>query len=278
MHGSRSRWFLFLALVGATTLATGSHLRSAWRVAGQNLHNTRHQWRERAINRKTIGDLHTKWVFDTKGDVSATPAVDREAVYFPDLGGYLWKVDRETGELIWGRPISDYNGVAGSVSRVTPAVTRELLFSGDQGGQLGAGARMFAIDKDTGEPRWTTLVEEHPAAIITQSPVVFRGRVYVGVSSNEEALAEFVPGYPCCSFRGSMVALDARSGEILWKTYMAPETSASPGYSGNAVWGSTPAIDWRRGQLYIATGNNYNGASNGAGLCRGRHRSRSAYL
>jgi polyvinyl alcohol dehydrogenase (cytochrome) len=29
------------------------------------------------------------------------------------------------------------------------------------------------------------------------------------------------------------------------------------GYTGNAVWGSSPAIDTKRGQVYIGTGNNY---------------------
>ena len=92
---------------------------------------------------------------------------------------------------------------------------------------------------------------DHPAAIITQSATVFDNRVYVGVASLEEALAAFVPGYPL-SFRGSMLALDLDTGAILWKTYTAPT-----GYTGNAVWGSSPAIDTKRGQLYIATGNNY---------------------
>jgi polyvinyl alcohol dehydrogenase (cytochrome) len=42
------------------------------------------------------------------------------------------------------------------------------------------------------------------------------------------------------------------TGTILWKTYMAPA-----GYTGSAVWGSNPAIDAQRGQVYISTGNNY---------------------
>ena len=49
-----------------------------------------------------------------------------------------------------------------------------------------------------------------------------------------------------------MAALDLGTGAILWQTIMTPE-----GFPGNAVWGSSPAIDAKRGQLYIATGNNY---------------------
>ncbi|MGH9005255.1 MAG: PQQ-binding-like beta-propeller repeat protein, partial [Acidimicrobiia bacterium] len=99
---------------------------------------------------------------------------------------------------------------------------------------------------------WATQVEDHFAAIITQSATIHAGVAYVGVASLEEALAGLVPGYDCCSFRGSMAALDIKTGQILWKTIMVP-----PGYSGNAVWGSSPAIDTRRGSVYVATGNNY---------------------
>lgn len=58
------------------------------------------------------------------------------------------------------------------------------------------------------------------------------------------------------------MALNAQTGEIIWKTYMVPEGPAIgdpdfPGFSGNAVWGSTPVVDTKRGTLYIATGNNY---------------------
>jgi polyvinyl alcohol dehydrogenase (cytochrome) len=81
---------------------------------------------------------------------------------------------------------------------------------------------------------------------------VVEGTVYVGVASLEEALAAFIPGYVCCSFRGSMLAVDAASGSVLWKTYMTP-----PGYSGVAVWASTPTVDVSTRSLYIGTGNNY---------------------
>ena len=77
---------------------------------------------------------------------------------------------------------------------------------------------MLAFNKFTGALVWSTTVDSHPAAIITQSATVFDGRVYVGVASQEEALAAFVPGYQL-SFRGSMLALDLNTGAILWKTY-----------------------------------------------------------
>src|SRR6266436_3917832 len=91
---------------------------------------------------------------------------------------------------------------------------------------------------------------------LTGSPVVFDGVVYVGVSSSEETLAAN-PAYPCCSFRGSVVALDAKNGQMLWKTFDMPDNGGRTNqYSGGAVW-QPPAIDPERGTLFIGTGNNY---------------------
>jgi polyvinyl alcohol dehydrogenase (cytochrome) len=108
----------------------------------------------------------------------------------------------------------------------------------------------------SGVLHWITHVDSHPAAVITGSSVVSGDIVYVGVSSIEESLATD-PTYRCCSFRGSVVALEANTGQVLWKQYMLPDNPGSVnGYSGNAVWQPT-AIDLRRGWLYIGTGNNY---------------------
>jgi polyvinyl alcohol dehydrogenase (cytochrome) len=82
--------------------------------------------------------------------------------------------------------------------------------------------------------------------------VVDGNTVYVGVSSFEEAKAALSPGYQCCTFRGSVVALNANTGRILWKTYTVPT-----GYGSGAVWGSTPAVDHKRGSLFVTTDKNY---------------------
>jgi polyvinyl alcohol dehydrogenase (cytochrome) len=229
-----------------------------WQIAGQNLNNTWNQQAEHSITPANVQGLKPKWVFTTGGDISATPTVDGDAVYFPDWGGNLFAVKKESGRLIWSHKISDYDGVAGAISRVSPAVDHDQLIIGDilSSKQVHDGANVIAVDRETGNLRWKTQVDSHPAAIITGSPVIFDGVVYIGVSSNEEALAEN-PAYPCCSFRGSVVALDAKTGQMLWKTFDMPENGNQPGgYSGGAVW-QPPAIDPKRGTLFAATGNNY---------------------
>jgi len=234
-----------------------------WLSGGQDNHNNRNAATETKISAANAGDLTVKWAFTTAGDVSATPAVDGSNVYVPDWGGKLYSIDRVTGAENWSIDIGDYNGLSpggfgapgGGLSRATPAVHGDSLILGDQGGREFAGASLMSVDKHTGALNWITQVEAHPAALATSSPVVHGNTVYVGVASNDEGFAAFAPNYPCCSSRGSVVALDANTGDILWKTYMAPDSST--GFSGNSVWGSTPVVDTKRGSVYVTTGNNF---------------------
>jgi polyvinyl alcohol dehydrogenase (cytochrome) len=256
---SSSKAVSFAALLLASGLvARAQSSGGQWAVAGQNLSNTRHQPNEHTISRGNVANLSQKWVFTTGGDVSATPTVAGNAVYFPDWGGNLFAVNKESGQLIWSHKISEYDGVAGALSRVSPTVDGYQIIIGDLESYTVAhnGANVISLDRETGALQWTTQVDAHPAAIITGSPVVFEGVVYVGVSSIEESLAANEM-YPCCTFRGSVVALDERTGTILWKTFDMPDNGGlTGGYSGGSVW-QPPVIDAKRGTLFIGTGNNY---------------------
>ena len=230
---------LSASAVGAATNAT------PWTMGGQNLSDTRSN--SSSINPQNVVHLALKWKFTTQGDVSATPAVVNGAVYFPDWGGYLSKVDAATGALIWQHKISDYDGVSGAVARTSPAVDGNTVYIGDQN-----GGNLIAVDATTGLARWSAAIGDSPFSIDTESPVVYQGVVYVGVASSEEGVAAFVPGFVCCTSRGAFAAVDAATGAVLWKRYTVP-----PGYSGGGVWSSTPAIDPSTRTVYIATGNNY---------------------
>src|SRR6266478_2716904 len=102
-----------------------------WRIAGQNLSNSWSQPAEHSISPANVKGLAPKWVFTTGGDVSATPTVDGDAVYFPDWAGNLFAVKKDSGKLIWSHKISDYDGVDGAISRVSPAVDRNQVIIGD---------------------------------------------------------------------------------------------------------------------------------------------------
>jgi polyvinyl alcohol dehydrogenase (cytochrome) len=251
-----------MAPVAPATAATATAAPVAsWPSGGHDISNTHSNPAETMINPQNVGHLALKWTFTTHGDVSANPAVVGGAAYFPDWGGYVNKVDAATGALIWSNKLSTYDNVAGSVSRTSPAVAGNTLYVGDQN-----GGHLSAIDASTGHLLWTTQVDSHPAAILTAGPLVSNGVVYQGVASAEEAFAARGT-YPCCTFRGSIVAVNATTGAILWQSYMVPDnggvpcTSQNPvsgcGYSGAAIWGTTPAIDPATNTLFVTTGNNY---------------------
>lgn len=249
---------LLILAVGICARAQGGE----WRVSGHDFANSRSQPAEARIGPANVHSLAVKWVFTTGGNVSATPTVFGEAIYFPDWAGNLYAVNKDTGQLIWSHQISDYDGSAGAISRNSPAIHGRDIILGDMESHFlqDDGTSVMAVDRKTGALRWITRVDSHPAAKITGSPVVFGNVVYVGVSSQEETFALaplFNAVYPCCTFRGSVVALDANSGKVLWKTYTIPDNGGRPGsYSGGPVW-QPPVIDPLRHVLYVGTGNNY---------------------
>jgi len=248
---SLTRSLLVLGVLSTSSLFAQNAI---WPFAGQNINNTRHNASEKKITPESVANLEVKWEINTGSDISATPSVDKKAIYYPDWGGNLNKVNRETGVLEWSVSVGGLLGVNFSFSRVTPTIVGNNVIIGTQSDDL-PGAHVIAVNKNTGATEWVTMVDEHFAAIITQSPMIHGNSIYVGVASLEEALAAFIPGYVCCTFRGSLVKLNATTGEILWKTYTAPDPNT--GFSGNAVWGSTPVVDPSRNSVYIATGNNY---------------------
>jgi polyvinyl alcohol dehydrogenase (cytochrome) len=222
---------------------------SQWTMFGQNLNNTA-SISATSLSTSNVSALKPKWVFTTGGDVSARAAVAQGVAYFPDWSGHLYAVKSGSGKLVWSTDIASYTGAtAGTVvSRTSPFLDTKsnTLYIGTQ-----TGAYLLAINADTGALKWRTQLDSHALAVDTQSPVVYNGSVYVGVASLEEGAAAD-PAYPCCSFRGSVMKLDATTGAVQWKTYMVPQ-----GYTGGSVWGSTIVPDPARGVVYATTGNNY---------------------
>lgn len=263
---------LTLSLAAVPTRADdGKASRSGWPAAGKNLGNTRNAGDESKLGVKTAAQLATKWAYSASGDVTATPAVEGDYLYFPDAAGNLQKVNRKTGALVWKFPISKYTGLAGDYARATPAIAGDALILGNQNGKnlemygqlpVPQGAKVFGVDKNTGKLLWMTQVDSTTRSMVTTSAIVAKGTAYLGVASNEELVAGIVTKAPNpyaaqfgswqWTFRGNVVALDVKTGAIKWKTYTVPQ-----GYYGGSVWSSTPTVDLKRNQLYITTGDNF---------------------
>jgi polyvinyl alcohol dehydrogenase (cytochrome) len=244
---------------------SGTTLGQSWSSAGADLNNSHSQGAETQISPKTAPNLRLKWNFATAGDVTAIPAVVGGYVYFPDNAGYIYKVNATTGQLAWSTQVAAITGVAGDFARTTPAITGNTLIIGTQTGRFFAPQngvfntqpQLIALDTGTGTVLWQTKVDQTPQAFVTNSAVIApggtKGVAIIGVASNEELTAAFVPpSFWQWQFRGSAVAIDVATGLILWQTYTAP-----PGYYGNSIWGSTAAVDLARNQVYLATGDTF---------------------
>jgi polyvinyl alcohol dehydrogenase (cytochrome) len=182
--------------------------------------------------------------------------VYRGRVFAGSQNGDVYALDAATGCIHWTTTVQAEVRSGITVGEVGGKPT---LFFGDSSGYL------YALDGATGKQLWKLRLDEHPAAKATSTPVFHQGRLYVGVASLEEAMA-VAPAYVCCTFRGSVSAVQAADGKVLWKRYMIDEVAkerpqtkrgaAVYGPSGVGVW-TAPTLDPGRDTMYVTTGDNY---------------------
>jgi polyvinyl alcohol dehydrogenase (cytochrome) len=244
---------------GAGTVPRDPLAGAAWNGWGIDARNTRSQTAAAAgLTAADVPKLKLKWAFGVPG-VSASGSqvtVVGSRAFVGSRNGVVYALDTRTGCLVWA-----FEADAGV--RSTPVVGRTgagsgTLYFGD------AHAQVYALDVNTGQRRWKVKVEDHLDAMITGAVAFHNGRLYVPVSSLEEGTAA-IPTYECCTFRGSVVALDAATGRQIWKTYTIPPAQPTTknangtqlwGPSGVGVW-SQPALEPDRNRLYITTGDSY---------------------
>lgn len=272
---ARSIFLIALAVAIPTLLGTTSASSAvapspptgAWPGWQRDLAGSRYNSDEAQITPQTAAGLKLKWAFafpNGDGSNGSQPAVVGNTVFVGGRDAKLYALNASTGATKWtfdvtpiSGPVSDSNP---NPLRDGPTVTGNDVIFGDNRGYL------YAVNTSSGALDWSTKLSDHPAAVVTSSPLVYNGRVYVGVASNEEQLAAD-PNYPCCTFRGQLVALDTATGAVDWRYYTTPPATqvgtTSSGVAqfapaGGAVWDS-PVIDPNSGTLYFGTGNNYSG-------------------
>jgi polyvinyl alcohol dehydrogenase (cytochrome) len=239
----------------------GDLSKSSWNGWGAGIANTRQQSAAGAgLDASRVGNLKLKWAFgfpDAKS-VYGQPSVVAGRVFVGVDTGYVYSIDAATGCMYWS-----FKAEAGVRSAVSVGASSKagqaLAYFGDQ------KANVYAVDAATGQQVWKVSADPHPQAHITGGTQLFEGRLYVPVASLEEAAATD-PAYKCCTFRGSVLALDAQTGRQIWKTYTIPDAAKPAGKnskgtqlyapSGAGVW-NAPTIDPKRRVLYVGTGDAY---------------------
>jgi polyvinyl alcohol dehydrogenase (cytochrome) len=234
----------------------------AWNGWGVTITNSRFEPAEAArLTADDVSQLKLKWAFGFPGASSGgtQPVVVGGRLYVGDAEGDLFALDAETGCIRW--TIEAEAGIRTAVTIAPSGAGGSPLaaYFGDQ------AANVYAVDAESGKLLWKVKVDDYSRAAITGAPQFYEGRLYVPVSSREESQVGD-PKYPCCAFRGSVVALDAATGKQIWKTYTIVEAAKPSGRnsagtqivgpSGGAVW-NAPTLDVKRNTLYVGTGNNF---------------------
>lgn len=224
---------------------------------GLNLENTR--FIPAAIAKLAAAEvpkLAVKWVFAYPGASRARsqPSVHDGVVYVGSQSGAVHALDLASGCAYW-----TFKADAEVRSAVSPDESGQRLFFGDIRGHL------YALRAKDGPLVWRTLVHDHPDVTLTGSPRYHEGRIYAPLSSKEWASAAD-PAYSCCTFRGGVVAVNAKDGRILWTSYAIPEAPQPVGKNssgqtrfapaGAPIWNS-PTLDAKRQRLYSGTGESY---------------------
>ena len=231
-----------------------------WNGWGVDVTNSRFQPDDHAgLAAEDVPRLQLRWAFGYPNSATAQsqPTVVGGRLFVASERGVVYALDAKTGCTHW--TFAAQSGVRSAMTVTRLPDRRHALFFGD------FNANVYALDAATGAEIWRRDVETHEGARITGAPVYHDGRLYVPVSSLEELLAAN-PEYPCCTFRGSIAALDAATGEVMWQGFTIPEMPRPRGRnpegfflmgpSGAAVW-SAPTVDAKRGLVYAATGNAY---------------------
>ncbi|KAF6803950.1 pyrrolo-quinoline quinone [Colletotrichum sojae] len=241
---------------------------NSWIGWGGSILNRRLAASDATITQRNVGSIlkTCEHRYEPAG-VSASPLVLDGTAYYPTWTGLLVALDYKSCDVLWTSnitkmildfaPRTEVQVASGvnPVSRTSPVTDGSRLYVGTL-----AHALVLAIDRDTGELISHVQIDDHPVALITQSPTWHDGQLLVGTSSFEIITASH-PGYSCCDHVGSMNSVIIEKGalKLRWKTMMIvqPEGLTGDLFSGASVWGSSPVVDTARDVVYIATGNTH---------------------
>ena len=229
-----------------------------WNGWGRDLENTRYQPRP-GFAAADIPKLKVKWAFAYPGTKNTEAVIFGGRVFAASMAGKAYALDAATGCVHWRYDFRGGARATMSLGKNPKAASGWAVYLGDD--------RMFmrALDAGSGQVLWATQVDDHRVGRITGSPALYNGVLYVPLSASEESQGN-VASYSCCTFIGTVVAVDALSGKVLWKQAILKETPHATrknpagtqmyGPAGGAIW-SAPTVDAKRGLLYVATGDSY---------------------
>lgn len=257
----------YLGVAGVESIPQSAHCSSnvplaksapSWNGWGIDPTNSRFQNAKAAgLTAASVPNLKLKWAFGYPGVTTSfgTPTVYGGRIFVGAADGTVFSLDAHSGCIHWM-----YKATEGV--RTGPVISAD----GKTAYIADLHAWVHAVNTDTGAMLWKTHVDDGAESSIAGTPKLDGARLYVGVSAGEESIAAADPKYACCKLRGSLVALDAKTGKQLWKTYTIEEPAKLTGKtstgvetwgpSGASIW-TSPTVDSKRHVIYAGTGINY---------------------
>jgi polyvinyl alcohol dehydrogenase (cytochrome) len=210
-----------------------------WNGWSPDLENTRYQL-DPQLTLKDVPRLKPKWVFAYPGaGAMGPPSVIGGRVYVGTDTGNVLSLDLSSGCTYWATQGDLYVKSAVTVAE-DPGKHGEFLayFSGSR-------ATAYAVNVIDGKVVWTARVDAHPQAATGESPKIYGNRVYLPVRSAEGSMGSR-GDYPCCTVRGGLTALDASSGELVWRGYTILEEPKAfkKNSAGTQMYGPAGAGVW----------------------------------
>jgi alcohol dehydrogenase (cytochrome c) len=203
------------------------------------------------IDRRTVDELRLVWAYSMRDNSRwvETPIVANGLMYLSEGSGRVVAFDALNGELVWthSRPYPDDIASSEAYPR-----HRGVSIYGDTIYWGTADSYLVALDADTGEQRWESKTADYrDGEGHAHPPLIANGKVFIGMTGGDFAA------------RGSLKAIDAATGEILWTFYTIPgpedpgaetwDWNADFPPAGGATW-NTISFDPELNLVYASTG------------------------
>jgi outer membrane protein assembly factor BamB len=200
---------------------------------GHDPTNSRNQDLETIITRGRAPALAPVWTFSVKaaggaGDITGTPIVADGCVYLATNGGWAFGLNADTGDVVWRTQLQA--GVNSTVAAGNGLVYAHV--------NRVSSPYLVALDQNTGEVQWETILSTQEGQDIWSSPVLFNGMVFSGLAGG---------------LQGGFAIVDAVSGALLKQGWTVPLEDQARGFAGGSMLATT-AIDEATGYAYVGTG------------------------
>ncbi|MFZ2069448.1 MAG: PQQ-binding-like beta-propeller repeat protein [Xanthobacteraceae bacterium] len=196
------------------------------------------------INKSNVKNLKLAFALPLGGSsgneyTEATPLVEDGFMYITDVWSVVYKIDVRSGtagQVVWKMD----PGVQKPDRNRGVALWGNLVIS-----VAGLDGRVIATNKETGKVVWDKNLHDQPDMEITAAPLALDGTVIIGGSGGDNGV------------RCWLAALDAKTGELKWKTFAVP----APGEPGSETWKDKVNAWQTGGGAFYVTGS-YDPATN----------------